>query len=511
MGNPVIKNVGLEAFLEKYPNAVEKYPGLVKQLQEGKLIRLKVKYKDIVYNDPMPKFIPIEDFYIRKCTELEELGETRLIMERQEYTWWEMKKLESKGKFSNIDELMYKDKDKKEKIENYEDKKYIIFECVFFFKVDEDDEEYTKIVCWWAEEKRLIVGSINFPYDDIDCYYIPYYISNKKQGFYQDGLGIFLTDNNIAENAFLNFLLEGMWINNTITPIVSEDSPAHMEFIEKEFVHGLPITANPGEIDFLQKYMKYFNPSEISSVIQFLSMKNEETTGITTSFMSGRADPVDPEAPAKKTLALLEQSGKSMKDIIITILPSLNKSAEIYLALYYQILGEYEMEGLPYQPRPEKITGENPFAYITRSDLAAKVNVQAQARSFAFDKLNEKREDYALYSILRQEKLIAENPEAVYMLVKNIIKGWSPKWKNLVDLVLPNPQQLEQKVLQDTVQAVDAYVSQIMQLSQASGQAPEFDPRQLVAAVGEAVGEVATPPSDEEIKAREKAAEGMGA
>jgi hypothetical protein len=89
------------------------------------------------------------------------------------------------------------------------------------------------------------------------------------------------------------------------------------------------------------------------------------------------------------------------------------------------------------------------------------------------------------------------------MLLKNIIKGWSPKWATLLDQIMPTPEAFQKNQLQTAIQAVMQYVKMVVQNAKITNTPPEFDPRQLVAAIQQAVAESVTPPPKEVIKERE--------
>ena len=500
-GMPIVKNDGLEEFLRNWPEAPKDYPGLIKKLEEGKEIKIVAEYTEMTYNDPAFKNIDLKNFFVRLNTDgYEGLKSTKLVVERQEYNYWDLKLEEKKGFFKDIDEITYEDEDKKKRRANYQTEVYQILECTYFGKLKEDDEEEIKIVCWIAEEKKVMIGAITYPYYAIDCSYIPHYITKKCAGFYQPGLGEDMTDTNIAENAILNHILESAWMQNLITPIVPEGSDIQKQFLEKTWTHGIPLIKGPGEeVDFLQKYMPKSDVGGMISLIQYLIQGDDDVTGV-SSLMSGRESPVDPTAPASKTMALLAQSGINIEDYILTISPSFNLIGELILQIYYQM----STDGVKYQPKPERVTGSNPFKLLSRADMMARTNLQVQAYAFDFNKLDEVKKDMALYQLFRQDPIVARYPEAIYVMAKNLIKGWSPKWANLVDTIMPSPQEFKKEQLQTAAQAIALYVQGMAREAKLTGQPPVIDPKQLLAVMQQAMVESVTPPPKEVVDQREK-------
>jgi hypothetical protein len=155
------------------------------------------------------------------------------------------------------------------------------------------------------------------------------------------------------------------------------------------------------------------------------------------------------------------------------------------------------LEGRKYRPRAENVVGEDPFDEISRSEMRARTNIQSQAASFNIDRQMEKELDVTLYQLVRGEQIVAQNPQAVYSLLKNIIKGWSPKWKNMVEQILPSPEKLSQMQLQATVAGVKGYIME-KQAEANAGMPVEPDARELIAVVGKQLSQLVNPPEEEE-------------
>jgi hypothetical protein len=507
---PVVRNLGLEEFVRNYPDSLDKYFGYVKQLQEGKKVNIVVSYKETTINCPWPEPVLLEDFRVRLKTEgYDGLKTCKVTGEKQSYTWWEMKALEEKDEFFDIDELMYDNDEKKEKgekRENYLTKEFEIWECTAYVKLKEKDEEDTKCVFWIDRDKKIMIGGKLYPFYAVPSRYIPFYIQIVNKGFLQPGLGEKMTQDHLAINAFINMLLQAQWMRNMITPITEEGSKVDTQFIEKRWVHGMPINCNPKEIDFLQKYMQNIDMGGSLAIMQFVLQRSDAKTGINTG-MSGKESPLDPNAPGNKTIALLGEADKNIAQYIWTMLPSFNEIGYALLNIYYQM----SKEGRKYSISKDKIKpGQDLFGMITRDEMVARTNIQAQAYTFAFDKMNEKREDLALYQVARGEKLVADNPESVYYLLKEMISGWSPKWRNRIEKILPPLAQVQQKMAQVIIGAVQMFVADAVKTSQITGVEPQFNPEKLLTTVTQALSEVATQPPPEVLKERAKNAKEQG-
>lgn len=510
---------GAKEFKLAWPEEAKKHPEFIEALEKGGKKNWIVSYKDTTYNDPYPQFIDLKNFFVRLDTNgYEGLKTTKLIVEKQEYTWWELKQMENDPDYSffDVDKLMFEwDKGKKrsdrneekdlKKFTDYKTRKYTILECVFYFKdVGEDGKEVKdgkeiKGVFWLGEEREVMIGSIYYPYWGLDSYYFPKYIKHKVSGFYQPGVGEDLTDSNIAEDALLNFILEGAWSHNIFTPITDSDE-IEAQFLNKQWTHGIPIKKKKQEfLDFLNKYKQPFDINGLVGLLQYLVRGDDDVSGV-SSLMTGRESEFDPSAPGIKTMALLRESGKNIKRYILNALPMFNEVGNALLQIYYQI----SKAGRKYRIRPERVVGDNPFDELSRAEMVARTNIESRAMTFDFDKLNAKREVWALYQMIRPELLISRDPKIIHFFLKLIIKSWGPMFKNAVDELLPPLEQLKKEEMQLVNQALVGFIQAQVLKAKTTGQEPEFPLEPLMALVAQTRKEMATPPTKEEVKAREK-------
>ena len=498
----MIQNDGLAEFLRNWPDAAEEYPEYIKQLSEGKEIRFVAKFTETTYDDPTFINVNLKNFFARiSCDGYEDLKTTKLTVEIEEHSYWNLKREEKKGRFYDIDDITYEGKkDDNKKIANFKNKTYQILRCVFYCKLKEDDEEDIKCIFWIHEEKRKMIGSILYPWYAIDCEYVPHYISKKNRGLLGDGLGDILTDSQYAESSILNHVLESAWMRDLITPIVKRDSGIYNQFINKAWTHGVPLVTDEGDkVDFLQNYMKDSNVPGMINLLQYLTQNDDDATGV-SSLMSGRESPNDPSAPASKTIALLKQSGIDIQEYILTLAPSFNMLGSNFLLMCYQIA----QDGIEYHVKPDRMAGENPFETLTRAEMIAKTNIQVMATSFDFEKIQENQKDLALYQTFRQDPIVAQYPEAIYVMAKNVIKSWSKKWANQIDQIMPSPDKFKRSQLMTAVQAIAMYTRDLVAKAQLTGQPPQIYPKQLLAIMQQAQVEAVTPPSKEVMKEREQ-------
>lgn len=482
-GKPVINNEGLQQFLNAYPDAMEKQKGYIKRLIQEQRVNIVVEYNDTINNNAKIKYVPVEDFYVRNdCNYWEGLRTEHCVVEKVKFTYWELLKKKKDKEFVNVDQLFDAGSDDSTENKEYITKSYDILEATTYFKLDESDDEECKFKAYFSEDKKVFLGATLYPWYAIDVEYVPFYLELNDEGFYGGGKSIMFTlrDSEIAQSALLNLALHGTYARNILTPIVAEGSELEQLFIERDFKEGMPLPYDDtngkwsDQVGFVE--WPNIDLNSIFSAIQFQQRMDSNATGINDAASTGQNDPTDPTAPASKTIALLQQSGINIKDYISCFLPSFNIMITNVFQLYYQM----SQEGRKYKIRrkSEGVTGADVFANISRDDLIAKTNVQARAASFAFDKINEKREAIAGLQLVQSNSYLAQIPKAQYDALLIALSTLGPRWKNLADS-LPSPEEFNKQQLNIAIQAVSAIVQKIKQQQEVTGVAPQVNQEQL--------------------------------
>lgn len=513
-GQPVTENKALKEFEGNYPNWKERgYQSYYDKIANGGTANLVVEYLDTICNSAKWRHVSIEDFYVRNSTFYNDgLKKAHLIVERDTMTYWELMKKEKNEEFENVDDIcqMYPSASMSEggtKLD-YKNNDYPVLEATMYFKLEEDDEEETKVKGWFAEidseqEKQTdgqryeLFGGILYPYYGFDIDYKAFYVKLNNDGFYGGAKSVMwdLKDSNIAQDAILNIALHSMYIRNILTPIVKEGSEIEAMFIENRWQDGrpLPVDAMTENVQDAMAFVQYpqINLQDFLALGAQMQKIDSDVSGI-SGLMTGRESPSDPHAPASKTIALLNQSGINIKDYIRTFLPSFNEMVGDTLQLYYQMSQEGKKFRVSYKSR--KVTGEDAFASITRDEMIARTNIQARASAFAFDKASEKQENLMGYQMLASSPVAATQPEAYYKALKLALSSISPLWKNFTETDMLSPSEFQNKQMQVAMQALHQLLMQQFQVEQATGvKQPPPNPQQAGAVVTQAQAESANP------------------
>jgi len=469
-------NEGLRNFLAMYPDAPVRYKAQVIKLAQGKSIDIVVQYKEAIKNNPDLKYIKVEDFFVRNdCNYNDGLTSEHLIGERQKYTYWELKKMEAEGEFENVDAL-FNIPEGENAGNDYKTKTYDVMEFTTYMKLNEGDEDETKVKWWAGEENKCFLGAIIYPYYGIDSDYIGYWITSNDKGFYGDAESMMfdLRDTHIAQDALISLMLQSIYIRNVITPVVREGSQAEQMFLDHEFKTGKPIPVDDltDDVNKAFDYVKWPATDTNGGLVMLEKMKRiGSDVSRVSDLVTGGESEIDPNAPAAKTIALLQQSGIGIKDYIRTFLPSFNLFASNLLLLYYQMSTEDRMYRI--RAKSKQVTGKDVFQAIKREEMIIKTNIQSRAGAFAFDKVNEKREAMAAYQLVTQNPYTMRQPKVLYKALKTFLSTFGGRWKTMGETDLPSPEEFDQQQMQIAVQALQAMFQKVMQASKTTGVAPD--------------------------------------
>lgn len=479
-----VKNDALKEFVSNYPDAQKRYTSIYNKIAEGKTVRIVVEYLDTLCNAAKLRHISIEDFYVKNSTFYHEgLKKAHLIVERQSKTWWELQKKVANDEFSadaveNLKNLFTGHApEQSTSKQTYKTSDYSILEGTTYFKLDEEDEEETKIKCWFAEKNGkekdyIFLGAILYPYYGFDIDYIPFYVKLNNDGFYGGAKSVMsdLRDSNIAQDVLLNLSLHSMYIRNVLTPIVAEGSEIAAAFIENRWQDGKPIEVDAMTEDVSKaiSFVQYpqINLQDFMALGVQMQKIDSDVTGINPG-LSGRENPSDPHAPASKTIALLQQSSINVKDYIRMFLPGFNTFVGNVLQIYYQM----SQEGRKFQVgrMSKKVVGIDAFESISRDEMVAKTNIQARASAFAFDKAQEKQENLAAFQLFAATPVAVTQPAAYYKALKTVLKTWSPEWANFADNDLLSKEEFDQKQAEVAMQAMTVLLTTQFQHQQITG------------------------------------------
>ena len=502
--NPIYIAEGLTEFLRNYPKATlpgdpaEKY---FKQLAAFEDVRFKSKYNKTVYDDAKPIFVDTKNFWVRKTTEgYDGLCDEQIYIERVPYTYWEMDKMQERDEMVNVEKMQFNDEKLETPDTKYKLKIHNTLEITYYFKMNPEAKEETKIICRFGEGNKVFLGAFEYPYDAVECIYVPFYITDKTPGFYKNGLAEKLTDSNNAQNAMLNMMLTEAWLELVSTPITREGSTITNQLLSKDFRSGVPLTIGASEsikeeIGFLDKPNKQVGMQMIP-MLMYMAKLDDSRTGVSDIQATGNADPSDKRAPAAKTAMLLKQSGINIEDYINCLMPSFNIVGKIILQLTYQM--SHSGRKFRTKQRAERVTGgKDVFSMISRDDMILETVIQSQAGAFAFNKIEEINKNTIVWQSLRNDPIVSRDPDAVREMAQTLLDSVSPKWKAKSQKILLTDEMFNQKIAKVGIQALQLYIKSIEQQTGQTGVQLTPDMNEYLKIVAQLMAQVSTPTEDE--------------
>ena len=428
----------LQKFLDNYPDAPEENPEFITKLENDEEVELMVEYTAPVYNAPLISWVKLEDFYINSKTDgLEGVKDAHLIGEKLNYNWHDLQKKVADDFFDedDIDELRLEEKDGRKIVDSsYLSKDFDIREVIYHYKLNPADKHETKITVWLDFEKKKILRVVYFPYWHRRPYYIPFFFTNKRAGFYQAGLAEMLQHSNIVANAIINFMLDTAFIQNLVLFKVKKNSDMFRMMASRKWYPGFPIVYNedPNEIEQFN-----INKQDLNGLLTLFSLNSrlsEDISGV-SNYMTGKESPTDPQAPAAKTMALLQEGNINIKEYVANALPSMNELGHQTMELFYQ----FSREGKEY-----RVTGSDTTENISREALRYRTDYQAQAYGFDFEKLNQAKVGMMLFQLFGNDPELAQAPMGRYNFIYEIFKQAGSNWDKKVDKIMMAPEEVEQ-------------------------------------------------------------------
>lgn len=445
---------GLFQFLINYKDAKTKYPGYVRKLENGEDIKIVAYKPECTYEGPRLYFTPFEDFFISLRTQgMLGLRFSRFFAERQRYSWHELLDEVEENRFDKdaVEDLMYNFSDEGATLNpSYMDEEYQVFECNLFYDIKGQNKP-KRIVVWYERERRIILSAIHYPYDHGRPYYIPFFTTNKKSGWHQPGAGIILKPQNVVANASTNLMLDKAFYQLQPIMRVSPNTGAASRIMMRKWRIGDPLVAGQGEVEMMNFNVGGF--SELLNIITYNDRLADSSIGVNSANLSGRADPVDPDAPAKKTTALINETNINIKAYILSLLPSFQELGHQLL----QLMAQYK-DTDRFKLRHSSVTGQEAKTTISAEQMRFRTNLTPNAYMFEPDKVNEKRLNLSLLQALTGNPVLAtflqRDPKAAWELGRMTVKSWSQAHANKINQIWPDEQQVNKQMVDVQKQAI---------------------------------------------------------
>lgn len=500
-GQPIIINNGIKMFSQDFETAPEKgsdnygeYESILKELSLGRRVTVRVEEDVIVNNDPYFEAVHPRDFYVRINTKgYHGLKRALLTVERREYTYFELKEEERAKRFYDIDKIFHVPNNKDELRVGYENEIVEIFECVYYYDKNRDGNPI-KTVIWIYEPNSLIIGACSYPFENLDCYYVPFTVFKDELCFYQRSAIEDIYESSRAKNILLNIFTETLYSHLKDIPIVPEGH----SFIEEYINHGglrpgKPLILEEGEEVPIRWNDTQTNPnlSLTFPILNYIESYENKVTSVNQVRQS--AESLDPESSGKKFIAQQQIADQNISGYIKTISKCFNLIPNLILAIYDQISEDGQKFAKKLNNQMKKVVGANVFNTLSNDEMRSQVNVYSEAHSRHIERLQEQRVAQLLTQTLLQIPVIGQRVESQVALARKLIETQGTGWRQYADYIVPTVEQMQQEKVVAIVTAMEQYRKTIEQLAIKSGQQPNtlFNPQEFLAFVEQALREQA--------------------
>ena len=442
----------VKSFQRDFPDDYKDYPNYIKKLETGKVVEIIAEYNQEMSRSPRPEHYEWEDIVVPLETDgLLGMKKARIIARRIPMKWEEIATLEQEGDYNAgvSDELRYSaeiGKDETKVIDpDYMKREYTTWEVTYFVDIDDDGQE-ERCMFNIAEDHRLCMRDIRYPYDHHRPYIIPFYIQKTRVGIYQPAMGEKLMHVNIAANATLNNTLNASTIANSLSLKVRSGTDAVRALYEHRWYPGSILELS--HLDDVDQFQ--FGTPNLAGLINLFAIIErfgEDVSGI-VNYQVGKESPDDPTAPASKAFALMRKAEIKLRRYIKCLKRSNNEMGYQALRLIYQFTPKQRLA---------EILGVKPEEVMDYKILPIKC--KTQATGFSLEKMFAKRDNMQMVGILLKDPMIAGDPLKRAQVYETVAAEHGSNWdKKLRKIISVDEVKEKQEAAQKAEQEKDMQI-----------------------------------------------------
>ena len=499
-GQLIINNNGLSRYLEDFPlppedeKSLSEYRSIVTDLENSKRVTVKVDEEIIVRNDPYFEAVHPRDFYVRKNTKgYAGLKRALLTIETREYTYFELQEEERAGRFFDIDKIFHRSEHSDELRQGYENEAVEILECVYQYDKEKDGNS-VKTVFWIYEQHNLMIGACNYPFENLDCYYIPFTVFQDELGFYQRSAIEDIYESSRAKDILLNIFTETLYSHLKDIPVVTEGHSFIEEYLNYGGLKpGKPLILEEGE-EMPIRWNDTQANSNLSMTFPLLNyIENYENKVTSVNQVRQSAESIDPESSGKKFIAQQQIADQNISGYIKNINKCFNLIPNLMLAIYDEISEDGQQFSKKQNRQIENVVGKNMFNTLTNDDMRAQVNIYSQAHSRHIERLQEQRVAQLLTQTLLQIPVIAKRSESQVALARKLIETHGNNWRQYTDFIAPTVEDMQKEKVAVITSAMEQYRQLLEQTAIEKGKQPDtlFNPQEFLAIIEQALNQQA--------------------
>ena len=296
---------------------------------------------------------------------------------------------------------------------------YDILICTLRRKLTGDSNE-VRYKAWIERKSGAVIRLRSFPWWRNQPDLIPIYAREEEPGFWKRGFAFDLKDDHIVLIVLLNLFLNAADMLNSMRFKVKHQSLAEQYLLSRSWSPHLPVPweKSADEIEPMQSTSNHLGP--IVQAWQIMRLVSDENTG-TSAGTSGQESPTDPNAPASKTLLLLQQVEPNIKEVVRSMEKGVREAGRWVLSLYHQGTSLGWIDAMPGAPE-------------VQASMLKEFSEGLNARALLFESDRQGRFDRNLmvYKILREDYSLSR-PDIVARARKVLVSQVDSQWSRISD------------------------------------------------------------------------------
>jgi len=420
-----VKYTDIDKFTADFPDY--KKAGLTESEYQSTINKLKtdsevtiprIQHLQLTYNLPEIENVN-RDKFILIPSNAKSIESARGHGYEMELSWNDLKKGEAEGRYHNIDRVMksagvsYEDsivdrernseeKKKNEQTTDYKKIPYNAYKIIYNYDID-DDGLTEKLIFTYLYKEGII---IKVEYWDENLFFVPHYIELRPGRF--DGIGVVKSTEPMNDNADKIWNLRNNVARMVCSPSFKAKIGSSFDPTAQEFYPGVVFwLENPDDVE---QWVLINNFPELYNEEILLDKYIQQRTGVTAGQM-GRESASDPNAPASKTIALIQESNILINDDIACLRDGIEE-------VYYRII----QMCAKYLPEDDKYL----IKYgLKKEDLKVSLDeIFLNGISASINKETRREEEMRFYAMYSQDPLIATDPQTKRKMLKNVFASW---------------------------------------------------------------------------------------
>ena len=455
-------------FLQRYPAAQRDYPGAYRKLRAGKIVRLNVEFNEARHDAPYVEYVPLRDWLVRDTAEWDALHREQFVGHRFHLRWDELQAWEEDGYYDDVDRVKFRrnrETGDLDEVNDYTDKTHEIITGTVRWRRRGADRERRYLVDF-HRESRAILRILRYPYWHNRVNYIPFYYQRNRKYIYGISLVQKIEYQQLEADAIHSLAIDS--VSFAALPMFKARTGMEQTFNplrDGMYPGKVYYSANP-DSDIQQLTVTASGSLPVLMQLEELTRRHAELASGMTQSLSGLESAADPNAPASKTLQLIQQAMMRIGRYMATFGSSLVELGFQTLELYYQ----FSPKGKIFRVMGDQ--GIPVFPQITRQELRLRADLYPHGTTSALNPEKEKRDNLEALGLLLKEPTIAQSPlkrwAAWEMLFDSLGSGWAQKKHTF----MPSAEELdmlrkkEQLRLVAEQQQFQSFMGQLQQAAQ---------------------------------------------